>query len=196
MFSSLRVAVADDDRSMCEVLQQMLRNLGHEVVAMAENAESLIQQCFTTLPDVVITGDLLPEMCGADAAAAIYKSWPIPIILFSENCDRDLVVNAEQKDVFMYLVKPICQEHLETALEGCRRQDLRAPSGNNGDDEDSVFVGCYRESSGSASDVDHTRSLPSADVSSALLRFGSGASRHSDTQTIQKLPAKRSPSMI
>ena len=88
MSSSLRVAVADDDYSMCEVIQQMLRNLGHEVVAMAGNAESLIQQCLRALPDVVITGDLLPDMCGADAAAAIYKNRPIPIILFSGNCDR------------------------------------------------------------------------------------------------------------
>ena len=181
---------------MCEVLQQMLRNLGHEVVAMAENAESLIQQCFIALPDVVITGDLLPDMCGADAAAVIYKSRPIPIILFSGNCDRDQVVNAEQKDVFMYLVKPICQEHLETALEGCRRQDLQAPSGNNEDDENSVLVGRYQESSGSAPDDDQTRSPLSADVSSASLRFGSGASRHSDTQMSQKLLANRTSETI
>jgi CheY-like chemotaxis protein len=191
MSSSLRVASADDDRSLCDVLQQMLRNLGHEVVAIAESAESLIRQCFIALPDVVITGDLLPGMCGADAAAAIYKSRPIPIILVSGNCDRDLVVNAEQKDVFMYLVKPICQEHLETALEGCRRQDLRTPSGNNEDDENNALVGCYRESSGSASDGDHIRSPLSAGVSSASLRFGSGASRHSDAQISQKVPAKR-----
>jgi DNA-binding NtrC family response regulator len=192
----LRVAIADDDRGMCEVLQQMLCNLGHEVVAMAQNAESLIQQCFTAQPDVVITGDLLPDMCGADAAAAIYKSRPIPIILFSGNCDRDRVVNAEQKDVFMYLVKPICQENLETALEGCRRQDLHAPSGNNEDDEDSDLVGRYQESSGSAPHGDHTRSPLSADVSYASLRFGSGASRHSDTQISRKLPAKRSGGTI
>jgi DNA-binding NtrC family response regulator len=160
---------------MCEVLQQMLRNLGHKVVAMAETAESLIQQCFIALPDVVITGDLLPDMCGADAAAVIYKSLRIPIILFSGNCDRDLVVNAEQKDVFMYLVKPICQEHLETALEGCRGQDLHAPSRNNEDDEDSVLVSRYRGSSGSARYSDLRQSACQSQnraVSAVLTRSG------------------------
>ena len=86
---SLRVAIADDDRGMRESLQQMLSNLGHEVVAVADNGESLINQCATTEPDVVITGTLTPEMYGADAAEAVYKSRPIPIILYSGHCEPD-----------------------------------------------------------------------------------------------------------
>ena len=123
MNSSLRVAVADDDRKMCELLQEMLRNLGHEVVAVAENGDSLIQQCAVAQPDVVITGTLTPQMRGADAAAVIYNDRPIPIILYSKYCDPDLVINAEHKHVFMYLVKPISQEHLEAALKDCHRHE-------------------------------------------------------------------------
>ena len=116
---SLRVAIADDDRGMCESLQRMLSNLGHDVVAVADNGQSLVNQCATTAPDVVITGTLTPEMYGADAAEAIYKSRPIPVILYSGHCEPALVINAEHKHVFTYLVKPICQEHLETALKEC-----------------------------------------------------------------------------
>ncbi len=87
---SLRVAVADDDLEMRECLQKMLCDLGHEVVAVAENGELLIDLCATTQPDVVITGTLTPQMHGADAAAHIYKSRPIPIILYSRHCEPDL----------------------------------------------------------------------------------------------------------
>jgi DNA-binding NtrC family response regulator len=68
---------------------------------------------------VVITGTLTREMFGADAAEAIYKSRPIPVILYSGHCEPELVVNAEHKHVFIYLVKPIAQEHLAAALKEC-----------------------------------------------------------------------------
>jgi response regulator NasT len=118
--SPLRVALADDDRLMRELLEQMLVNLGHEVVAMADNGQSLIDECVRTEPDVVITDNIMPDMCGLDAAAQIYKTRKVPIILFSGYCDRELVIDAEQKHVSVYLVKPVRQEHLEAALAQCR----------------------------------------------------------------------------
>ena len=125
MSFSLRVAIADDDPAMRESLQQMLCDLGHEVVAMADNGESLIEQCAMTEPDVVITGTLTPKMYGSEAAGVVYKSQPIPIILYSGHCEPDLVRNAEHKHVFMYLVKPICQEHLQAALKECQQCHFR-----------------------------------------------------------------------
>src|ERR1700680_3684152 len=119
----LRVAIADDDRSMRELLQQILHNLGHQVVAVAENGRALIQQSAITQPDVIVTDNLMPDICGVDAAAIIYKRRPTRIILLSANCDRELVLNAEQNYVLMYLVKPISEPHLAAAL--ARWQELR-----------------------------------------------------------------------
>jgi CheY-like chemotaxis protein len=87
MSFSLRVAIADDDPAMRESLQQMLCDLGHEVVAMADNGESLIEQCAMTEPDVVITGTLTPKMYGSEAAGVVYKSQPIPLILYAGQCE-------------------------------------------------------------------------------------------------------------
>jgi DNA-binding NtrC family response regulator len=133
MSLSLRVAIADDDPGMRESLQQMLCNLGHEVVAVAENGESLVKQCAMTEPDVVITGTLTPQMYGSDAAAVVYERRPIPIILYSAHCEPDLVLNAEHKHVFMYLAKPICEEHLQAALKECSCTESNEPS--QGDEE-------------------------------------------------------------
>ena len=118
--SSLRVAVADDDRSMRELLQHMLRKLGHEVVAVADTGETLIQLCAAAKPDVIITDNLMPDLDGADAAAIIYAERPTPIILLSGYCDRNLVLDAEQKHVLIYLVKPISEANLRAALARCR----------------------------------------------------------------------------
>jgi DNA-binding NtrC family response regulator len=119
MSFSLRVVIADDDPGIRESLRQTLCDLGHQVVAVAETGESLINQCAKANPDVVITGTLTPQLYGSDAAAVVYKNRPIPIILYSGHCEPELVRNAEHHHVFMYLVKPICPEDLKAALENC-----------------------------------------------------------------------------
>jgi two-component system chemotaxis response regulator CheY len=157
MSFSLRVAIADDDRGMRESLRQMLGDLGHEVVAVAENGESLIKQYAVAQPDVVITGTLTPEMYGSDAAAVIYKSRPIPIILYSSHCEPDLVLNAEHKHVFMYLVKPICQEHLQAALKECDACHCRESNEPPKGDEKKVPVGGASGPLGSTPYREHSR---------------------------------------
>lgn len=154
MTFSLRVAIADDNRAMRETVQQMLRDLGHDVVAVAENGESLINQCARTQPDVVITSTLTPAMHGSDAAAVIYERRPIPIILYSRRCEPDLVLNAEHKHVFMYLVKPICPEHLQAALKECCAMEANEPLE---EDEKKVLVGSELESFGSVHYREHSR---------------------------------------
>lgn len=141
-------------RRCAESLQQMLYNLGHEVVAVAENGKSLINQCAMTQPDVVITGTLTHEMYGSDAAATVYERHPIPIILYSHHCEPDLVLNAEHKHVFMFLVKPIHQEHLQAALEECHRKASTEPSEC---DENKVPVGGTSDSFGIAPYREHSR---------------------------------------
>jgi two-component system, response regulator PdtaR len=131
--SPLRVAVADDDRSMRELLEHMLRKQGHEVVAVADTGEKLIKLCATAKPDVIITDNLMPDLDGADAAAIIYAERPTPIILLSGYCDRNLVLDAEQKHVLIYLVKPISDANLRAALARCRA--LVARQDEMGEDE-------------------------------------------------------------
>ncbi len=61
---------------------------------------------------MIITDNLMPDLDGADAAAIIYAERPTPIILLSGYCDRNLVLDAEQKHVLIYLVKPISEANL------------------------------------------------------------------------------------
>ncbi len=118
----LRVAIADDVGWMRDLLARMVRHLGHEVVAATEDGESLIAECAALEPDVVIVDDVMPDMLGTSAAAIIYEHRPTQIILLSECCDHELVSDAGQKHVVMYLWKPVHMAHLNTALERCRER--------------------------------------------------------------------------
>ncbi len=119
MNSSLRIAIADDDRSTRELLRQMLESLGHSIVAVADNGRSLIELCDVALPDVVITDNLMPDMNGLDAALEIYQARQTPIVLLSGYCDPKTVRNAEEMHILVYLVKPLSKTHLEAALTRC-----------------------------------------------------------------------------
>jgi DNA-binding NarL/FixJ family response regulator len=143
MSSSLRIAIADDDRSVRETLLRMLENLGHSVVVIAEDGRSLVDQCASVQPDVVITDNLMKTMSGLDAAADIYRARPTPIVLLSGYCNPTIVRNAEERHILVYLVKPVSQTHLEAALMRC--DDQLPLVARNGTDRDVVMVRSYTQ---------------------------------------------------
>ncbi len=54
----------------------------------------------------------MPEMDGIDAAVALYKERPVPVILVSAFHDPELIERAEADHIMGYLVKPIKQADL------------------------------------------------------------------------------------
>jgi YesN/AraC family two-component response regulator len=122
MTPSLRIAIADDDRSARELLRKLLDDLGHCVVTSADTGRTLIDGCAKVVPDVVITDNVMGDMTGLDAAAKIYQASPIPIIVLSGYCDPEMVRSAEERHILLYLVKPLSRDHLEIALVQCQER--------------------------------------------------------------------------
>ena len=116
MNNHLRIAVADDELDMRDYFEKILPRLGHTVVAVAENGRQLIDLCVQTHPDLVITDIRMPIMDGIEAANEIARSNPLPVILVSAFHDPALIERAEADHVLSYLVKPIKQADLETAI--------------------------------------------------------------------------------
>ncbi len=112
MIASLRVAVADDEPDIRAYFQRILTHLGHQVVAVADNGRTLVEECRRTQPDLVITDIKMPELDGIDAALQIYHERPVPIILVSAHNEPELIERAEADHVMGYLVKPIKQADL------------------------------------------------------------------------------------
>ena len=112
MSEPLRIAVADDEPDMRDYFAKILPRLGHQVVAQARDGRELVEQCRAERPDLVITDIKMPEMDGIDAAIAIYKDTPLPVILVSAFHDAELIERAEADHIMGYLVKPIKQADL------------------------------------------------------------------------------------
>jgi len=119
---ALRIAVADDEPDMLAYYQKCLPRLGHQVVSIAQDGRELVEQCRTTRPDLIITDIKMPQLDGIEAATVIYRERPVPIILVSAYHDEELVRRAEEDHVVAYLVKPIKQADLQTAIGLCVRR--------------------------------------------------------------------------
>ncbi len=116
MSRSLKIVIADDEADLRDYLQETLSVLGHQVVGVATTGRELVEQARTAQPDLVITDIKMPEIDGIDAAVEICKDSPIPIILVSAYHDQELLSRAGESHVLAYLVKPIGQQDLETAI--------------------------------------------------------------------------------
>ncbi len=116
MTRALRIVVADDESEMRDYFQDTLMSLGHEVVGTAENGEELVELCKSFEPDLAITDIKMPDMDGIEAANRIRDHRPLPVILVSAFHDPELIERALQDHVLAYLVKPIKQADLVTAM--------------------------------------------------------------------------------
>jgi len=113
---SLRIVVADDEPEMRDYLQETLTFMKHTVVGAAETGRQLVEQCRAESPDLVITDIKMPDMDGIEAASEIRKVRAVPVILVSAYHDAALIERAMADHVLAYLVKPIKQADLETAI--------------------------------------------------------------------------------
>jgi len=116
IMSPLRVAVADDERDTREFLQEVLPRLGHQVVAVAENGKQLVERVQQTSPDLIITDIMMPEVDGIAAVEQIERVRPVPVILVSAHNDAELIVRAGADHVMAYLLKPVREADLNTAI--------------------------------------------------------------------------------
>jgi response regulator NasT len=112
----LRVAVADDEKDILEYLEEVLPRLGYEVVASASNGREMASRVRQAKPDLVITDIRMPDMDGIDLANAINRDTQIPVILVSAHHDEELVRRAAADHIMAYLIKPISEAHLKTAI--------------------------------------------------------------------------------
>ena len=122
MNQPLRIVVADDEPEMREYLESTLTVLGHRVVGIAHCGRELIEHCQRLQPNLVVTDIKMPGMDGLTAIQAIGGTMSIPVILVTARHDADAIAQALENQVLAYLVKPIKQADLETAIAVAMRR--------------------------------------------------------------------------
>ncbi len=116
-----RILVVDDAKMMRINIGNMLKKLGHEVVAEATDGYMAIQMYKKHLPDLVTMDITMPAENGIedgiDAVIAIKKEFSeAKIIMITSHGEQDKVIKAIQSGASNYLLKPIQVEKLQEII--------------------------------------------------------------------------------
>ena len=86
------------------------------MVASARTGRELADRCQQAPPDLIITDIKMPDMDGIEAARLVNQTHPIPVILVSAHHDAELLTRAGADHIMGYLVKPVKEADLKTAI--------------------------------------------------------------------------------
>lgn len=116
----LRIMIADDEAPARNRLRDLLGDIANvSVVAEAQNGKEAIELAAEHQPDVVLLDIRMPLMDGIEAAQHLQLLTPTPKLIFTTAYDA-YAIKAFELNAIDYLLKPIRQERLETALNKVR----------------------------------------------------------------------------
>ena len=117
-----RILVVDDDRFFTRHCQEILRSDGHEVEVVL-SAEKAIAVLGEERFELVITGLVMPGMCGLDLLALVKKNDPtIDVIIVTGKADVESAITAIRSGAHDYLVKPFNPDDFRHTVALCVEQ--------------------------------------------------------------------------
>jgi two-component system response regulator PilR (NtrC family) len=121
-----RILVVDDERSMRELLQIVLRREGHQV-RLAEDGQAAVAELEREPVDVLISDIKMPGMTGVDVLREAKRIDPdIVGIMVTAYASTDTAVEALRLGAYDYLTKPFDVEELKAKVRNAlERRTLR-----------------------------------------------------------------------
>ncbi|MFF2088950.1 MULTISPECIES: response regulator [Paenibacillus] len=114
----LKVMIVDDAAFMRKTLRAIIENIGHQVIAEAENGVEAIRLFKLLQPDLITMDITMPEMDGISAVKEIKAiSSDIKIIMCSAMGQRALIIEALQAGANDFIVKPFHSDRIAHAIE-------------------------------------------------------------------------------
>jgi DNA-binding response OmpR family regulator len=111
------ILVVEDEPNICEVIEDMLRQLNHEV-RVAMTAAEAFRMAQAERPDAILLDIVLPDARGTVALDQLTTLRPdVPVIMVTANADEDLARQTLQRGAFDYITKPFTMTRLTEVLD-------------------------------------------------------------------------------
>jgi len=112
------ILVVEDEGLIANNLADGLRRGGYEITGIAESGEDALEKASTLKPDLVLMDiHLSGKMDGIEAAEKVRSEFSIPVIFLTAHANPEVLNRAKLTYPFGYLVKPIRQVDLISAVE-------------------------------------------------------------------------------
>ncbi|MGB2832245.1 MAG: response regulator transcription factor [Methylotenera sp.] len=116
MTTMLKLIIADDEAPARNRLRELLSDIdGVNVMAEAKNGQEALSLANDHQPDIILLDIRMPGMDGIEAAKHLQKLAKPPALIFTTAYDA-YAVQAFDLNAVDYLLKPIRQERLQTAI--------------------------------------------------------------------------------
>lgn len=114
----IRVVLADDQANDRSLLADVLRTLGHDVVAVARSGDEAVALAGSTAPDVVLLDIRMPGGTGIEAAQRLRTTTPdVAIVLYTGDPTLNLRgVDLEESGALAVLPKPAAPNAIDASL--------------------------------------------------------------------------------
>jgi two-component system nitrogen regulation response regulator NtrX len=117
------ILVVDDEQGIREVLQDVLADEGHRVIAVEDGFRAL-EILEEGAVDLVILDVWLPNMGGIDVLKRIREGWPeIEVVVISGHANINMAVQAVKIGAFDFLEKPLSLEKTITVVENALKME-------------------------------------------------------------------------
>lgn len=128
----MKILIVDDEKPARDRLARMVGELdAHELVGEAVNGLEALGMAQSLEPDIVLLDIRMPGMDGIEAARHIAKLDEPPAVIFI-TAFSDHALEAFETHAVDYLLKPVKQERLQTALDATIRPTRAQASRSNG----------------------------------------------------------------
>jgi response regulator NasT len=124
----LRILLLDEAPGAARPLGVALEQLGHTIVSALRNVEQLEGETQRLSPDALIVATRSPTGAQLEALRAITQSAPRPILVFSDDPERERIIAAVRAGASAYVVGPLTRERLAPVLDAAiaRFEQLQA----------------------------------------------------------------------
>ncbi|MBS0013168.1 MAG: response regulator [Desulfobacterales bacterium] len=117
-----KILLVDDEEGIRRVLGISLSDMGYEVHT-AENGETALQVFRDQRPPIVLADIKMPAMDGIDLLRKLKAEDPdTEVILITGHGDMDLAIKSLKYEATDFIIKPIEDRDLESALEKARQR--------------------------------------------------------------------------
>lgn len=118
-----KVLVVDDSPVLRIMMQEMMQELGHDVVGEAENGADAVKAYKEHKPDLVTLDISLPDMDGLTVLQTIRRTDPAAkVLIVTGNDQKALERKAMSLKALGVLHKPFDREELSSILEKLAKQ--------------------------------------------------------------------------
>lgn len=116
----MKILIVDDFSTMRRIIKNLLRDLGFNNTAEADDGHSALPMLQTGQFDFLITDWNMPGMTGIELLKTVRadaKVGKLPILMVTAEAKREQIIEAAQAGVNGYVVKPFTAQALKDKIE-------------------------------------------------------------------------------